>query len=56
MDGPVAEERFGCVGAAVEVVDDARVATCIVAGMVAVVAIVSVDVAAGGTSVHPLRG
>ena len=36
--------------------DDAQVATCIVAGMVAVVAIVSVDVVADGTSVHPLRG
>lgn len=41
--------------AAVEGVDDARAATCIVAGMVAVVVIVNVGVVGGGTSVHPLR-
>ena len=44
-----------CVGGAVEVVDDARAATCIVVGMAAVVAIVSAGVVVGGTPVHPLR-
>lgn len=56
MSALVVEERFVCVGAAVEGEDDARAATCIVVGMVAVVVTANVGVVADGTSVHPSKG
>jgi hypothetical protein len=48
----VAEEHFVYVGAAVEGEGGARVATCIVVDMVAVVVTANVGVVAGGTLVH----